>query len=83
MKYITTITNTDLTTMSNEELNDLMAAIRDEQSRRRQDIVMEAERKAKELQEYCNANDIHMTAWIKDDDYCDAEVDIECFSFYG
>lgn len=83
MKPITTIMSTGLSTMSNEELEDLVAAIRDEQNRRRQNLVKEAERMAKELREYCNTNGISMMVWIKDDDYCDAEVKVEDFSFYG
>ena len=83
MNYVSTITNTNLASMSNEELEDLIAAIRNEQNGRRQNLVREAERKAKELQDYCNTNGISMMVWVKDDDYCDAEVNVEGFSFYG
>ena len=83
MKSITTILNTGLAAMSDEELEDLVAAIRDEQNGRRQNLVKEAERKAKELLEYCKTNNIQMTVWVKDNDYCDAEVDVTDFSFYG
>ena len=77
------ITNINLTSMNNEELDDLMAAIRDEQNGRRQNLVREAERMANELQKYCDANNIHMTAWIKNEYNCDEEVDVKDFSFYG
>lgn len=83
MKYITTITNTDLASMSNEELDNLVAAIRDEQNGRRANIVREAERMAKELQEYCNTHNIHMTVWIRNECNDEEEVDVEGFNFYG
>lgn len=77
------LTNINLASMRNEELENLDAAIRDEQNGRRQNLVKEAERMAKELQEYCNTNDIHMTVWIRNDCYDEEEVDVEDFNFYG
>lgn len=76
-------TNINLISMSNEELEDLATAIRDEQNGRRQSLVREAERMAAELQKYCDIHNIHMVAWIKNDCYDEEEADIESFSFYG
>lgn len=78
-----TITNINFTSMSNEELDDLVTAIRNEQNGRRQNLVREAERMAGELQKYCDIHNIHMTAWIRNDCYDEEEFDIESFSFYG
>ena len=76
-------TNINFTSMSNEELDDLIATIRDEQNGRRQNLVREAERMANELLKYCDANGIRMTSWIRNECYDEEEVDIENLNFYG